>query len=97
MFKNPGKKLKGLAKWIFWISMIIYILMGVAVMFGAEVNGSSLEGVGAYVAGALVIAVGVLMAWLSGIFIYAAGSAVDDLQAIKRIQIEQYKKNSADE
>ncbi len=96
MFKNPGKKLKGLAKWIFWISMIIYILMGVAVMFGAEVNGNSLQGVGAYIAGALVIAVGFLISWLSGIFVYAAGSAVDDIQTIKKLKVEEYRKNGGD-
>ena len=101
MFKNPGKKLKGLAKWIFWISMICYVLFGVALMFGANItaNGTStgsLQGPAAIIAGVLVIAVGFLVSWLSGIFVYAAGAAVDDLQTIKKLQLEQYKRNSGE-
>jgi len=94
MFKNPGEKLKGIAKVIFWILLVIYILAGVAVMMGMSVGESnSLEGPAAIVAGALIIVVGFLLSWLSSIAIYAVGSAVDDIQTIKRIQIDLHRKN----
>ena len=94
MFKNPGKKLKGLAKVIFWISLIIYVVIGVLIMVGADPAGNgSLDGPAAIVAGVLIIAVGFLVAWLSSIAIYAAGAAVDDIQTIKKVALENSKKN----
>lgn len=94
MFKNPGKKLKGLAKVIFWILLLIYIAFGIAIMMGMPVgDNGSLEGPAAIITGVVVILIGFLFSWLSSIALYAAGAAVDDIQTIKRIQLEVYKKN----
>lgn len=90
MFKNPGRKLKGLAKVIFVLSLLVYIFLGVGVIRGAPViNDAPLTGTPAIITGVVIIVVGFLVAWLSSIFTYAAGSAVDDLQTIKNIQLEQ--------
>ena len=92
MFKNPGRKLKGLAKVIFVLSLLVYIVIGIAIMAGMPIGDNApVSGATAIIAGVAVIAVGFLVSWLSSIFTYAAGAAVDDLQTIKHIQLEQRK------
>ena len=44
-----------------------------------------------------MIAVGFLAAWLSSIALYAAGAAVDDIQTIKKIQLELYSKQNGEQ
>ena len=90
MFKNPGRKLKGLAKVIFVLSLLVYIVIGIAIMAGMPIGDNApVSGATAIIAGVAVIAVGFLVSWLSSIFTYADGAAVDDLQTIKNIQLEQ--------
>ncbi len=94
MFKNPGKKLKTLAKVVFFISLLCYILAGVGIIMGqVSVNDNYMTGVEAYIAGAVVILLGIVFSWLLTIFLYAAGSAVDDIQTIKKLRIEEYKRS----
>ena len=93
MFKNPGRKLKGIAKVVFALLVIVYVLLGVGLMLGVIGDGS-LYGAQLYIAGAAVILVGILIAWLSSIALYAVGSAVDDIQTIKKIQVDLYKRST---
>ena len=97
MFKNPGRKLKGIAKVVFALLLIVYVIIGVAIMLGVmPVGDNYLDGATAIVAGVVLILVGILIAWLSSIALYAAGAAVDDIQTIKILQLDHYKKNGED-
>ena len=97
MFKNPGKKLKTLAKVFFWISLICYILIGIAAMLAGVsfAESSDIPVPVVLIAGIFIIVMGILLAWLSSIALYAAGAAVDDIQTIKKIQIDLYRKSDA--
>lgn len=99
MFKNPGRKLKGIAKVVFALLLIVYVILAVAIMLGVMPVGDSgtLDGAAAIVTGIVLILVGLLIAWLSSIAIYAAGAAVDDLQTIKKIQLELYNKKTGEQ
>ncbi len=98
MFKNPGRKLKGIAKVVFALLLILYVLIGIAIMAGMPVGDSgALSGGAAVIVGIIVIAVGFLAAWLSSIALYAAGAAVDDIQTIKKIQLELYNKQNGEQ
>ena len=97
MFKNPGRKLKGIAKVVFALLLIVYVIIGVAIMLGVmPVGDNYLDGATAIVVGVVLILVGILIAWLSSIALYAAGAAVDDIQTIKILQLDHYKKNGED-
>ena len=97
MFKNPGKKLKTLAKVIFWISLICYIMIGIAATLAGVsfAESSDIPFPVVLIAGIFIIVMGILLAWLSSIALYAAGAAVDDIQTIKKIQIDLYRKSDA--
>ena len=82
MFNNPGGKIKGLAKVIYWIMLIIYIIGGIGLII-AGINQGGSESALFIVGGVLVIGVGILFAWLSVLFMYAFGSLVEDVMLIR--------------
>ncbi len=92
MFKAPGKSIKGLAKVIFWITVVIYGLSGLVVIIGSVAGGDMFRQIGlgsvgpvvGIIAGVLLIALGVFIAWLSVLFMYAFGAVVDDVQVIRQ-------------
>lgn len=49
----------------------------------------------ASIAGFFVIIIGFIISWLSTILIFAIGSAVDDIQTIKEIQLDLKSKKEA--
>ena len=92
MFNDPGRKLKILARILFVLLSIIPVLLGAAVIFGAFEPIIGLEaGVGATLLGISIILFGILSAWLSSILLFAVGSAIDDIQTIRRIVYRIYK------
>ena len=95
MFKNPGAKLKSLAKVIFWISLIIWIIVGVAIVASGSTGNDALGPTVAAIAGLFVIIIGLIISWLSTILIFAIGSAVDDIQTIKEVQLDLKSKREA--
>lgn len=98
MFKNPGRKLKGLAKVIFALLLIVYVVIAIAIMAGMPIGeNGGLSGTPAIIVGVVLILVGFLVAWLSSIALYAAGAAVDDIQTIKKIQLELYNKKNGEQ
>lgn len=88
MFKNIGKKIKGLVKVIFWIYFISFILSGLGVVIMAIVSGAAVsEGnpavialcaVGGLIGGAIVAGIGFLIAWIGSFFLYAYGQIADN-------------------
>ena len=96
MFKNPGGKLKGLAKVVFWLELILFILSGLMVIIaglsGSDIDinlpGSyraSMPPVASIIAGILIIAFGIFIAWLSTISLYAFGELVESNDKILQI------------
>ena len=79
MFKNPGGKIKGLAKVIFIVLCALYVIAGIVMI----VAGIAREELLYIPVGLVTIGVGILIAWLSVLFLYAYGSMVEDVARIR--------------
>ena len=97
MFKRPGKKLKTLAKVLFVLLVIIPVLLGLVLIFGAgfipeEITQSAgiQPGISTIIAGILVILIGFLNAWLHTILLYTIGEISDDLEIMRRATVMIY-------
>ena len=100
MFKNVGRKIKILAKIFFWIGIVCSVVMGVGIAFGfggnlfmSLINSSAgttipqdlnFSGPVAIIAGAIVLIVGFLAAWLESLFVYGFGELIDNTSRIRR-------------
>ena len=87
MFHNIGGKIKGLARTLCWIGIILSILAGGALIavgmgFAGELTIQP-EGAGV-IAGVLVAVIGSLLSWINCFFIYGFGELIE-----KATQIEQ--------
>ena len=93
MFNNPGKKLKSLAKVIFWLSIIIYTLAAVgAYLNEVEINSASGSTIGLIIVAVLWVLIGLLIGWLSSILVYAFGELIEDVHSMrKKISRIEYK------
>lgn len=80
MFKDIGKKIKGLASIICWVGIIGYVLAAF-IMFG--VTAYTHEG-GFAAAGALLLIIGPLSAWVGSFFMYGFGELIDKTAEIAR-------------
>lgn len=74
MFNRPGRKLQTLAALVFAIIFVVYIIIGLVFIRGTG------AGAGMVV---LFCLLGLFIAWLSSICLYAFGSLVDDVEEIK--------------
>ena len=75
MLNHPGSQLKNLAKAMFWLIIIIFIVLGFVVM-----NGSSEY----RIIGIVFVFLGIIVAWCSTILLYAFGELVDSTEEIKK-------------
>ena len=73
MFNHPGKKLKGLSKFIFALVLILGIV-------AASIVGGLTKSQGLVI---VTVIVGVVLAWLSSVALYAFGAMVADVESIK--------------
>ena len=91
MFKNPGGKIKKLAKLIFAIELILFIIGGlVMIAFGLfMVSDSDPASVALIIGGILTILIGIISAWLSVLAMFAYGSMVEDVEEIRNHLIER--------
>ena len=86
MFSNIGVKIKGLAKFIFWVLSIISVLGGFVVAIGG-INALSKDtqtGVINILSGVAIAVGGVLIAWVQNFLLYGFGELVDSNQKILR-------------
>ena len=92
MFNNPGKKLKSLAKFIFWLSIILYTLAAVgAYLNEVEINSPG-STIGLIIVAVLGVLIGLLIGWLSSILVYAFGELIEDVHSMrKKISRIEYK------
>ena len=84
MFNNIGRKIKGLAKTLFWIVAILSIIGGLIVLFVMMSNGEE------YVVGGVFAALGIavfgfIFAWLQNFLLYGFGELIDSNQKILEI------------
>lgn len=95
MFNNIGKKIKGLAKFLFWVVVIAAIIGGFLVILQGIGNSHSSSGekIGAVIGGLLVIGLGIVFAWLQNFLLYGYGELIDCSQKMLRI-LEDNNKNS---
>ena len=91
MFKNPGGKIKKLAKLIFAIELILFIIGGLGMIaFGLfMVSDSDPASVALIIGGILTILIGIISAWLSVLAMFAYGSMVEDVEEIRNHLIER--------
>lgn len=90
MFKNIGAKIKGLAKFIFWVMTILAAIGGIFIIIqglGNSRAGSS-EKIYSVLIGIGVIVFGIIFAWLQNFLLYGFGELVDSNQKILR-ELEQ--------
>ncbi len=75
MFRNIGKKIKTLALVICWVQIVINVIGGIAAMvaIGRVVNPAA-----GFFLGLLIIALGVLIAWIGSFLLYGFGQLVDN-------------------
>ncbi len=72
MFDNIGGKIKGLAKVMFWIEAIAFVVLGLA-CFGETLDNGNLYGV----IGCMFMLGGPIFALISSLFIYGFGILVE--------------------
>ena len=68
MYDNIGKKIKGLAKWMFIVEAIAAAIAGLALMFTDEEL---------IIFGLLALLLGPIVAWVSSWLLYGFGELVD--------------------
>lgn len=88
MFKNPGRKLQGLAKFIFVLTIVIFALGAIGLIIAAISQFSYRQtgsGILMIVLAILSVALGIIFGWLSSIVLYAIGQLVDDNQRMREI------------
>lgn len=91
MFKNPGKGLKTLAKVIFAVIIIVFIIAAMILIANTKDSSAS-----ATILGIVLVAVGVITAWVSSISIYAFGELVENVNDIKT-SVNIIKRYTSDE
>ena len=93
MFKEIGKKIKGLAKILFVLGIIISVICGIASCTGIVGTVTIASGADAPEPAALIIGiiaflivllVGILISYLSVLFTYAFGELVDKVDEIEK-------------
>lgn len=80
MFKNVGKVIKGIAKFIFVIDLLAVLISAIIALAGFIDGGESGIGVLVFI---LILGVGFIISYLSVMMLYAFGSIVDDLKLIR--------------
>lgn len=85
MFNNPGKKLKSLAKLIFWLAIVLNVLLFLGIYGTAVVEeGAKGSALALFVFVALGLLIGALIGWLSSILLYAFGELIEDIHSMRK-------------
>ena len=99
MFRNIGKKIKGLASVLFWIQAVLYILTGIGVIIFAIAGGGKSFGMSGgifivlgVIAGLLIAGLGILFAWIGQFMLYGFGELIDKTAENEKNTAELLKK-----
>jgi len=92
MFNNIGGKIKGLAKFLCWLGIILSVIIGVIMIIAAASSRSytfdsygekiTLSTGGSIVAGILIIVFGSLASWIGSFFMYGFGELVENSKKV---------------
>ena len=85
MFNNIGGKIKGLAKVLCWVGIIVSVLVGI-LLIASPSGGSGYSGFtdsATIVLGILTIIVGSISSWVGSFVLYGFGELVENSSAIK--------------
>ena len=83
MFKNIGRKIKGLAAVICWIGIVISVIGGIVLVIAAfssfkwDSKGAGFGMVLVILAGMLTAGIGILFSWLGSFMLYGYGELID--------------------
>lgn len=102
MFKNIGKKIKGLAKIVCWIGIICSIIAGITFIVGSTRTYSFFYGSHSYVdptmifMGLAIMIGGSLTSWIGSFVVYGFGELVDSATTIKECMCVDKSESSLD-
>ena len=80
MFNNIGGKIKGLAKVICWLGIILSVIIGIVLIIGATNRNGYYRytDTTTIIYGIIVIVVGSLLSWIGSFVLYGFGELVDN-------------------
>lgn len=88
MFNNIGKKIKKVAELVTTIGIIIFVIIGIAIMavglYGAIENDDASSGVVYVLVGISVAVIGSLISWLMSFILYGYGELIDETSRIAK-------------
>lgn len=93
MFTNIGRKIKGLAKVLFGITIAIFVLSGISVMItcmSASRYAGEMAGIG-FLLFIIITGLGILFAWIATMKLYGYGELISKTSELTEIQTEQTK------
>lgn len=84
MFENIGGKIKGLAKFICWVGIVICVIAGIIMFIQAGEAYYSADRTVLIITGLAIIIVGSLMSWIGSFLLYGFGELVDNSSKIRQ-------------
>lgn len=92
MFNNIGKKIKVLAKVIFWVTFVFFVIGSIAAgvviahamgcdRYYGDKAGAIFAAIGIVIGGSVI---GFLLAWIGSFFMYGYGQLIDDTEINRR-------------
>ena len=85
MYKNPGKRLKSIARFILWLSIILNTFLSLGAYSSSLIEtGTKGNIVGVILFIVIGALIGALIGWLLSIFLYALGELIEDTHAMRK-------------
>ncbi len=106
MYNNIGNKIKGLAKFICWIGIIVSVIAGICIMVAGSSFFNSLNyeygssyvsrtsSVGSIAFGLMIMVLGSIGSWLGSLCLYGFGELVNNSEYLKEIKSKQNSDNN---
>lgn len=83
MFDNIGKKVQGLAKFLFWLGVIASFFIAVTTFINASNTYSAAQEAASITSGFIWLIAGPIGSWLGTCLLYLIGQVADDLHAVR--------------
>lgn len=89
MFSNIGGKIKGLAKFICWLGIIISVVAGIVLIISARHSDGyySYTDTNMIIVGIIVMVFGSVLSWIGSFVLYGFGELVDN--SSKLVELKQ--------
>ncbi len=93
MFENPGRKIKGVAKFVCWVGIAASVIIGVIMVIGgvnlAGMRGSNGSGEMLLVSGVVVALIGSFASWVGALIVYGIGTMVENSCVRTELAVKQ--------